>query len=152
MRIIQDTREQEPWDFSFYGVDTVVRKLDTGDYSVEGLEDILCIERKKSTGEIAINLGSKNATFVKELERMRSFKAKYLIFEFSIQTLLSFPALSGIPKSGLSKIRMNAGYIVKLLQKYEEEYNIEIIYCNSKAQANEVAYDIMKENYERFQK
>ena len=152
MRIIQDTREQEPWDFSFYGVDTIVRKLDTGDYSVEGLEDILCIERKKSTGEIAINLGSKNATFIKELERMRSFKAKYLIFEFSIQTLLSFPALSGIPKSGLSKIRMNAGYIVKLLQKYEEEYNIEIIYCNSKEQANEVAYDIMKENYEQFQK
>ena len=152
MRIIQDTREQEPWDFAFYGVDTVVRKLDTGDYSVEGIEDILCIERKKSTGEIAINLGSKNATFVKELERMRSFKAKYLIFEFSIQTLLSFPALSGIPKSGLSKIRMNAGYIVKLLQKYEEQYDIEIIYCNSKEQANEVAYDIMKENYERFQK
>ena len=46
IKIIVDTREQQPWDFEFH--ETAKAKLDTGDYSVEGLENILCIERKKA--------------------------------------------------------------------------------------------------------
>ena len=51
--IIIDTREQQPWTFEHYT--TANRKLDTGDYSVEGLENLLAIERKKSINEIANN-------------------------------------------------------------------------------------------------
>ena len=36
LKIIIDTREQKPWVFP--GHTTAVQKLDTGDYSVEGLE------------------------------------------------------------------------------------------------------------------
>ena len=45
--IIVDTREQKPWDFND-NFNTTKAKLDTGDYSIEGLEHILCIERKCS--------------------------------------------------------------------------------------------------------
>ena len=54
LKIIIDTREQKPWEFP--GHTTAVQKLDTGDYSVEGLEDILCIERKQNTSEFAKNI------------------------------------------------------------------------------------------------
>jgi ERCC4-type nuclease len=147
MIIIQDTREQIPWDFTFFGADQKVKKLDTGDYSLEGLEDKFCIERKMSTGEIAINLGSKNKTFVKELDRMMEFEYKFLICEFSIKTLLSFPVFSGIPKDKLKFVRMNANYLVSLLGKYEDKYGLEVIYCNDKNEATNIAYDIMKEVY-----
>lgn len=150
MVIIQDTREKEPWDFSFYDIDTEVRKLDTGDYSIKGLEHKLCIERKRTTGEIAINLGSKIDTFTRELERMKEIEFKYLIFEFDIKTLQSFPALSGIPKEALKGIRMNAGFMIKSLERLESEYGFETIYCSSKDQANEIAYQIMKDIYVRF--
>lgn len=35
-KIIVDTREQQPWHFKHYA--TAVSKVDTGDYTVEGLE------------------------------------------------------------------------------------------------------------------
>ena len=53
-KIIIDTREQQPWVFEDYT--TANEKLDTGDYSIEGMEDLLCIERKHSIGEIANNI------------------------------------------------------------------------------------------------
>ena len=45
----------------------VEHKLDTGDYSIQGLEDKICIERKGCVEELAQNLGSKKQTFLKEI-------------------------------------------------------------------------------------
>jgi len=56
--IIVDTREQTPWTFDNYVVAS--QKLDTGDYSIQGLEHIFTIERKKSVSEIAIILVKKD--------------------------------------------------------------------------------------------
>ena len=44
-RLVVDTREQVPLVFD---VPTVVKKLDTGDYSVTGYEDEFTIERKRT--------------------------------------------------------------------------------------------------------
>ena len=61
-KVIKDTREQDGYTFeSFTGRYTsckgmVVKKLDTGDYSLEGLEDKLCIERKGRVSELAITI------------------------------------------------------------------------------------------------
>ena len=49
-KIIKDTREQEGYTFQpsssrYHKCEgMVVRKLDTGDYSLEGLEDKVCVE------------------------------------------------------------------------------------------------------------
>ena len=72
--VIKDTREQEGYYFGKFNTcaGMVERKLDTGDYSIEGMEDKICIERKGCV-ELAQNLGSKKTTFMKEIERMESF-------------------------------------------------------------------------------
>ena len=46
--VIKDTREQEGYYFSKYNTcaGMVDRKLDTGDYSIEGMEHLICVERK----------------------------------------------------------------------------------------------------------
>ena len=60
--IIKDTREKQGYTFqpskTQYHVckGMVSRKLDTGDYSLEGLEDKICIERKASVVELANNV------------------------------------------------------------------------------------------------
>ncbi len=152
MIIIRDTREKVGfWDFSFYGFDEQVSKLDTGDYSILGLETILCIERKKCTSEMAINVGTDSKRFEAELERMRPFKYKYLILEFTVSQLLAFPKGAGIPKkfnktTGKEiKVRINGGFIMKKLTEYEREYGIEIIFAGSQAGAMEVAAEIFTE-------
>ena len=72
--IIIDTREQQPWTFNNHTVAN--RKLDTGDYSIEGLENILCIERKKSASEFANNIVE--SRFKDVLMRMNQLKYSFI--------------------------------------------------------------------------
>ena len=80
--IIVDTREQHPWELKHYT--TASRKLDTGDYSVEGFENILCIERKYSISEFVNNMGEKR--FKDVLERMQPYQYSFIIKYNSISS------------------------------------------------------------------
>lgn len=140
--IVQDTRENQPWDFSFYGIDKVRKTLKTGDYTLLGYEDKLCIERKKSTGELATNLGTKSKQFWAELNRMKDYQYRYLILEFSRDTLSKFPLNSGIPRKYLSKLRMNSNYMISCLDRIENDYDITVIFSSSVNEAVEEAINI----------
>ena len=89
--VIRDTREQEGYHFGEFGAcaGMIDQKLDTGDYSIIGLEDKICIERKGCVEELAQNLGSKKSTFLREIDRMDAFPHKYMILEFSLDDLLT---------------------------------------------------------------
>ena len=76
--IIVDTREQQPWIFDNYA--KAHKKLDTGDYSVEGLEHLLTIERKKSSSEFATNIVE--SRFKDVVMRLSQFKYSFLLLEF----------------------------------------------------------------------
>lgn len=145
MIIVVDSREQMPWDFSFFDYETIEKKLDTGDYSIDGTDKLIAIERKRSSGEIAVNLGLKKKAFDAEMERMSDFRFKYLVFEFSINDLLAFPRQSGIPQNLLSKIKMNAKYMIKCLEEYQNKYDIEVLYCNNRDEACETALSLLQE-------
>ena len=120
-KVIKDTREQDDYTFeSFTGRYTsctgmVVRKLDTGDYSLEGLEDRLCIERKGRVSELAINLGKDKARFMREIERMQEFEFPFLILEFSLDDLIKFPEGADIPEGNMSKVKITGKYLLKML-------------------------------------
>ena len=83
-KIIIDSREKTPFKFSDK-VTTEVRKLDTGDYSLEGYETRLCIERK-SIPDLISSLSQ--SRFVNELERMASFETAMIVVEGSLQETL----------------------------------------------------------------
>ena len=79
--VIRDTREQKNfWLFANYDevVNVIDQKLDTGDYTIEGLEENLCIERKHSISELAKNIAEDR--FERELERMSKFYYSYLSY------------------------------------------------------------------------
>ncbi len=142
MIILTDTREKPGHRWSFGEIETITKKLDTGDYSLLGFEDVVCIERKKSVSEIAINLGSDCKRFNKELERMKLYKYAYIICEFTLEALMGFPYNCSIPKSQLSKIRINAKYLVKRMSSMYIEYGINVIYCTDKNEAISQAIEI----------
>lgn len=142
MVIIQDTREKSPFDFNFYDCDITVATLKTGDYTIQGYEDIIAIERKCSTSELAGNLGKNKIRFDNAIERLSNLEHAYIVCEFSREALYSFPKNSGIPKSKLKYVRMNGKYMVKCLYEYEEEYGIKTIFCNNKQEAEEKVIEI----------
>lgn len=126
-----------------YNFEMVRGTVKTGDYLVEGLEDILCIERKRNTGEISMNLGSKWKPFEAELNRMLEFKHKYILCEFSLDDIDTFPVNSGIPRKRWKYLRMSSNFIKKRFFEETEKRNIEVIFAGSKERAEEYMADII---------
>lgn len=144
--VIRDTREHKNkgWFFkeSDYCQGMIERKLDTGDYSIDGLEDILCIERKASVSEIAANLVDKR--FDRELDRMESFKHKFLILEFSVEDIKKYPEGSEVPKKAWSSLRVKGNFIIKRLAEIQVNRKIPVVPCGDKYSAWYMAGSIMK--------
>ena len=68
--VVIDTREQKPLEFSRL---TAIRgTLHTGDYSVQGLEGVVAVERK-SVPDMVNSLTKERARFMAEIERMRGY-------------------------------------------------------------------------------
>lgn len=144
LKIVIDTREQQPWEFS--RCVTASKKLDTGDYSLEGYEHLLCIERKKSVGEIANNIVEKR--FKDVIERMTNYKYAFFIMEFNMQDILNYPIGSNVPKKMWDKLRVSSGFILKVLLEIQLKYNIKILFCGNASDASRVAQSLMTKVYE----
>lgn len=140
LTVIIDTREQNPWKIKHHT--TAVRKLDTGDYSIEGYEDIICIERKQSISEFVNNMSEKR--FKDVLGRMQSYKYKYMIFEFTFSDVLNFPIGSSIPRKVWSKLRISPNYIIKYMSDILTIYGIPIMFCDSAVGAEKLAMSLMR--------
>ena len=148
--ILKDTREKNGWSFDAFDKCLAVARwgLKTGDYTARGLEKDLVIERKASTGELAMNLGKKRKAFEAEIERMSDFRWKYILCEFSIDDLMNFPQNSGIPKKQLQYVRMNGKFMWKKLCEYQEQSGVEVVFCDSKLDAEARAMLIFEEKTE----
>lgn len=143
--VIIDTREQLPWEFELHA--TAKRKLDTGDYSIEGLEDILCIERKRSVSEIANNISEKR--FKDVLDRMSKMRYPFMLFEFDLEDIYSFPVGSDIPKKLWDNLKISANYILKYITLIQLNYGVHILFCGGPENAEKMAVSIMKRVYEK---
>lgn len=144
--IIIDTREQIPWEFGYH--DTAKQKLDTGDYSIVGFENIIAIERKKSVSELATNLSE--SRFKDVLERLSQIKHPYMVFEFDIDEVYSFPVGSDIPKKLWDKLRISGNYIIKRLIEIQLQYGIQVVFCGDPNNAERFTVSLMKRIYERY--
>lgn len=147
MKIIRDTREKNGWDFSFYdNIELDSQKLDSGDYTTELLEGMVVIERKATVTELANNLGKRTAKdrFYREFERMKPLSRAYVVCEFPESSVYEFPNNSGLSKAQLSKVRVTGNYLRKLLDDIREGFeNIEIVFCNSREEAEAFTHDTL---------
>jgi ERCC4-type nuclease len=148
--VIIDTREQQGWEFTSDKVEsTISRKLDTGDYSIEGLEHVLCIERKKSVAEIAGNVIDDR--FFRELERMAEFPHSFLICEFDFEDIVMYPQGSNIPKKMWKKVKVRGPLILKKLSEIQVNYDVHIVFAGNADNAVYAATNIMKRIHEKYE-
>ena len=75
---IVDTREQTPLSLEPLRVE--VAGLATGDYSVKGLESIVCVERKSLPDLLAV-VGVERERFDREVMRMLGYQTRVLVVE-----------------------------------------------------------------------
>jgi len=93
--LVIDSREQEPYFLvagkPILGIPMIRTKLDAGDYSIKGFENMIAIERKSLT-DFYNCVGNDRTRFEKELERLQSYEWKGLVIE-STESGLFYPQL-----------------------------------------------------------
>ncbi len=87
VRIVIDTREQEPYSFDPRLAAVVRRALPTGDYSVEGLEQRVAVERKSLDDFVSTVIHSR-ARFRAELRILGGYRAACIVVEAGLADIL----------------------------------------------------------------
>ena len=123
MTVYIDTREKYPWSFPADNDfnDSISHKLDTGDYSIQGYEHILCIERKRTVSELVQNMFEKR-----------------------------FPVGCRMPKQDMEKMsNVKTPQILGFISSMTVNYGIYVLLAGDTKNANYLANRIMKRVHER---
>jgi len=149
--ILRDSREQRGHGWNFGRKDgfnsTKVQCLKTGDYTIEGYEDILCIERKGSIVEIAGNVTQKR--FENELERMCSIEHSFIICEFDFYELMTFPNSAKVAWSVKKSFKITPTFIMKRINEFQLNYPAKWLFTGAYGQ--QVANSIIKRIIEKYE-
>lgn len=85
--IIIDTREQEPYSFDLRLAATVRRALPAGDYSIDGLEGIVAVERKTLDDFVSTVIHSRSR-FREELRKLGEYRTACVVVEAGLSDVL----------------------------------------------------------------
>ena len=85
--VLVDTREQRPWTLDPEMFTAERATLRTGDYTVRGLEDRLCLERKQLGDFVGTVIGDW-LRFRKELYRLAAFDVALVVVEADVSDVL----------------------------------------------------------------
>ena len=89
--VIVDTREKNPFDFSRFKNwigEERSQALKVGDYSIEGMEELLVLERKTLT-DLITTLIQQRERFFKQCEKMTKYRWRALLIEASYEDIKS---------------------------------------------------------------
>lgn len=136
IKIIYDTREQDPLRFHEYEVDICRDKLDAGDYTLSGHDrprddHSIIIERKKNCQELVSNLVMNWDRFKAELEILSQYKHKAIV----VCGPNNFPH---IYSRGYTKVSPSFAYsrIADILM----DYGIPTIFADTRDEASNLIY------------
>lgn len=89
--IICDTREKQPFwtEKSYKDFDTKIQALEVGDYTIEGCEHLICIERKKGASELYNNFTFGKKRIFAEFDKMDKIPHKYLVIEATYEEVMN---------------------------------------------------------------
>lgn len=139
-RYIFDTRERKNEHIKAYfdkhGIEYEIRKLDVGDYQIEGKPQI-SVDRKRSLGELSHNLMNPkdHSRFWKEVRRAREQKIKlFVLVEHGGQIKSIEDAAKWTDKySGVSGRRL-----ADEIYRVHIAYGVEFLFCDKRCTAKKI--------------
>lgn len=141
--LLIDTREQAPFSFRNIKTDgkspqpllvqTEKQALETGDYSVKGLEHLVSVERK-SLPDLWNCMGNDRTRFVKQLERLSELDFGVVVIEQDWNRILKgFPELKLTPKT-----------VFRSVIAWQQRLNVRWFFCPGRAFAEKTTYYILE--------
>jgi DNA excision repair protein ERCC-4 len=128
--VVIDTREQRPYSFA----GSVHKALPAGDYSLEGLETVVAIERKSLEDWVNTLLRGKER-FRKELTKLQSYAFAAVVIEGSVPDILA-----GDYKSNLAPAAL-LGMTTAVMIAY---HPVHIIFANDRPHAYALVDELLK--------
>ena len=151
--VVVDSREQAPFRFSNFKSDakqhnkpiiirTVRKGLKTGDYSIEGHEDQIAIERKEF-GDFYNCCGQDRERFQRQLERLNEIKVAAIVVEAGLNSVVT-----GHPQS-----RLNPKTVFRSVIAWQQRLpNINWWFCYSRRLAEAVSFRILERYWKELEK
>ena len=128
LKILIDTREQQPYEFENSEVGT----LSIGDYSLVGLENYVAIERKELNDLIGC-LTAGRERFEKELHKARALDYFALVIEASLSDLVN----------GHYRSQMDPKSAIQSLLAFSIRYRLPIWFCESRQYGQRVTESLL---------
>jgi DNA excision repair protein ERCC-4 len=129
MKILIDSREQLPYRFD---TPSVVGTIPTGDYSIEGLEDRIAVERKE-INDLVQCLSKHRERFEKELQRGRGLHYFAVVIEGSLADITN----------GRYRSLMKAQAALQSLIAFSIRYRLPIWFCGTRQEAQQVTESLL---------
>lgn len=133
--VLVDTREQMPLGlarFDNWIAGCRAATLETGDYSIEGMESLVCLERK-SLVDLVGTLMHNRPRFFRELERMQAFPYRAILVEASYEDIKS-------PYKFTDDVTAHPNGVSGSLDALEVRFGIPVLYTSrNRALAEEKA-------------
>jgi ERCC4-type nuclease len=121
--VLIDSRERYPFNFNRFPnwiADQKKQKLNVGDYSVQGMEDLLTIERK-SLSDLITTLMQQRPRFFRLCEKMTEYRWRALFVEASYEEIKS-------PYGEYTLAHPNA--VSGTLDALEAKFGIPVVYAS----------------------
>ena len=133
MQIVIDTREQRPFSFGRWEVESQRGTLQTGDYSLAGFEDRVAIERKSVDDLIACFMGANRERFERELSRARDYDLFAVVVEAGLTDI----------GRGRYKSNMSPHAALQSLTAFFVRYSVPFMCCGSRRAAEYMTYSLL---------
>ena len=140
--IIIDSREQDPYFLRDTKTEcsTKIAKLDCGDYSVEGFETRVAVERK-SILDACGTLGNGRDRFKREMERMNELMFAAIIIESSLIDFVNYI------KSDETRPQINPKAAIQTLIAFSVRYDVHVIWAENRKFAARYTESILMKFY-----
>jgi DNA excision repair protein ERCC-4 len=136
--IVCDSREQTPFDFKGYPV--VYKSLSTGDYSIDGLENLICVERK-SLQDFVGCCGSGRDRFKRELQRMKAYRYRHIIIEATYNKMLN----------GTWRSKLKPSHVTGSMVSWSNRYQIPIWLASDHEKATDLCFNLLRTAHQQLQ-
>lgn len=142
MRLVIDSREQDPYSFSRFNVETETAALLTGDYSLLGFEDRVAIERKSIDDLIGCLKDGNRERFERELARARHYDLFAVVVEATLDDV----------SKGRYRSAMKAHAALQSIFAFQVRYGIVFIWAGNRIGAEYVTYSLLEKYLAEIQK
>lgn len=134
MRILIDTREQAPFSFQRFSIETERATLPAGDYSIPGFEDRASIERKEINDLVGCLKGENRDRFERELSKLRMYELAAVVVEASLDDL----------SKGRYRSEMKAHAVLQSVFAFQVRYRVPFIWAGNRAGGEYVTYSLLE--------